>query len=255
MVFGFLVLLKIIGTCMVYNKTRIQQKHYIELSKYGSIHVLLYNHNNSDATARTILSAIRKSYSFKNIYIGVYQELSFHANEYDVYDLLVNYANNSIELDWINNNLSVVSVDNTNVGKFWAFKELIQRNIFSDIRYILMTNPGIAFDNNWDKYLLESYQTVEKESPERPILTSFLTTNNIPQQKNKNTSQDYGILQFMHSVVGDSHALLDTSKRQYYFPYVEKFKGLIPVYNTRRFPQRPNDFCRSIQCFIRLVYL
>ena len=34
MVFGFLILLKIIGTCMVYNKTRIQQKHFIELSKY-----------------------------------------------------------------------------------------------------------------------------------------------------------------------------------------------------------------------------
>ena len=255
MVFGFLILLKIIGTCMVYNKTRIQQKHFIELSKYGSIHVLLYNHNNSDATARTILSAIRKSYSFKNIYVGVYQELSFHANEYDVYDLLVNYANNTIELDWINNNLSVVSVDNTNVGKFWAFKELIQRNIFSDIRYILMTNPGIAFDNNWDKYLLESYQTVEKESPERPILTSFLTTNNIPQQKNKVTSQDYGILQFMHSVVGDSHALLDTSKRQYYFPYVEKFKGLIPVYNTRRFPQRPNDFVEVSSVSLDCVFM
>ncbi len=239
---GAIILLKIIGACLVYRKTRIQQKHYIELSgKYGGIYILLYNHNNSDATAKTILSAIRKAYSTKNIYVGVYQELSFDSKEYDVYDLLIHYSESTIEVEWIKNNLSVISVDNTTVGKFWAYKELIKRNIFSDINYVLLTNPGIAFDSNWDKYFLESFLSLEKTSPEPPILTSFLSKNNKPQLQ-ENKIGEYGVLQFMHSVVGDSRAILDSTNRQYYFPYVDKFKGVIPIFTTRKFSQKPEEF-------------
>ena len=40
---SFILVLKIISTCIVYNKYKIEQKRYIELKEnYGSIYMLLY---------------------------------------------------------------------------------------------------------------------------------------------------------------------------------------------------------------------
>ena len=234
-----LVILKVSSFIIIKQKIKQEKNHCQTMRAFGNIFILLYNHDQSKHTAETILSAYRSAYCKKQIYVGVYQELS--TREADVYDYLVSFASTDEELHFINTHVGIVSVDNTTVGQLWSMKELINRDIFEDMKWCFIVFPGGYFDVFWDKTLMDDYYSIKSDKPF--VLTSMV--NKIKQVKQYNRRGNI-FSEWLNNLIGQGQQYLKKQKtHSWHFPIVTDFQGYIPILSKQRYSQPPRE-CNEV---------
>ena len=234
------ILLKISSFIIVKQKRKQEKNHCRDMQNFGNIYILLYNHDQSKQTAETIMSAYRSSYCKKHIHIGVYQELS--TREPDVYDYLLSFASTDEELHFINTQVGIVSVDNTSVGQLWSIKELINRDIFENIKWCFIVFPGAYFDVFWDKTIKDDYQSIK--SDKNFVLTSMVNKMKYVKQQHNQGGNIFS--DWLKNLVGQGQQYLKKQKtHSWHFPIVNEFKGYIPILSKQRYSQPPTK-CNEV---------
>ena len=164
-----LVLTKVCGLVAARRKFYPSRKRCETMDRYGKLYLLLYNHDDSEATATTILSAFENAFCKENVVVAVYQEVTTGT---DVYTYLQRAAKTKEAHAWIDHNIGIVSVDHVTSGYVWALKELFKRNIFMDTKWCFLTQPGNTFLPEWDHALVTEYRSVQEQI--------IGTSNNVP---------------------------------------------------------------------------
>jgi len=224
------------------------------MDEYGKIYILLYNHDNSKATATTIVSAFEHAFCKKNVFISVYQELITDA---DVYKYLQQYVKTKEGMEFIDHNVGIVSVDRNTSGYVWALQELIKRQIFVGSKWCFLTQPGNIFLPHWDHTILKEYHTIHTQIKPKMslVLTSFVITSPSLKNTHQNVRKDrYMFSDWMDNLIGEGQHYLknDLHENPSFFPTVREFKGYLPIITEQRFSQTPKDptktVCVTTQC-------
>lgn len=253
-----LVLTKVCGLVAARRKFYRSRKRCETMDRYGKLYLLLYNHDDSEATATTILSAFENAFCKENVVVAVYQEVTTGT---DVYTYLQRAAKTKEAHAWIDHNIGIVSVDHVTSGYVWALKELFKRNIFMDTKWCFLTQPGNTFLPEWDHALVTEYRSVQEQiigtSNNVPILTHF--TDSIKQKQGAANQQQgskdrYMFSHWMDNLIGEGQQYLKSGVQPIvsYFPTVRRFKGHIPTITEQRFSQTPKHpikiLCATTHC-------
>ncbi len=258
-----LVLTKVCGLVAMKRKKYHNRKRCETMDRYGKLYLLLYNNDDSEATATTILSAFDNAFCKKNVVVGVYQEVTAGT---DVYTYLQQTAKTKEAHAWIDHNVGIVSVDRVTSGYVWALQELFKRKIFMDTEWCFLTQPGNTFLPEWDHAMVTEYRSVQEKIAQEtlgkpgavPILTHF--TDSTKQQRHGPSNQQQGskdrymFSHWMDNLIGEGQQYLKSGVRPNvsYFPTVRRFKGHIPIIAEQRFSQTPKHpikiLCATTHC-------
>ena len=184
--------------------------------------------------ANTVLSAFRRAHCGPSLRVAVYQEVPVGSS--GVYEAILEQATDA-ERAWAKDRVAVVTSMQDKVGLFWAWGQLLgERNVFPSASWVMSAQPGAVFSKDWDKVLVEAHRQAQTELNRKNVVLTFVPGKALREKRRRSSKTPFD-LSFLTEQA--ANAVSSSGPPAWKFPVVMDFKGYVPLFSERRFPETP----------------
>ena len=221
-------------------KKRRTRRLCAEMAPHGSVLAVLYAPaGEAEAAAGTLLSAYRAARCGPSLRAAVYQEVQGVSGTYEA---LQRMATTAEEEAWAKDCVAIVTTAREHVGLFWAWGQLLaERDVFPDAEWIVSVRPGASFSHGWDKALVEAHGAARRGLNRKHVALTFSPKPATrPRRRRGGNKSPYDLTFWTERAL----EAVDTNANEgapgaWKFPVVMDFKGYLPQFTERRFPEPP----------------
>ena len=185
--------------------------------------------------ANTVLSAFRRAHCGPSLRVAVYQEVPVGSS--GVYEAILEQATDA-ERAWAKDRVAVVTSMQDKVGLFWAWGQLLaERNVFPSASWVMSVQPGAVFANDWEKVLVQAHRRAQSELNRKHVALTFVPGKARRPKRPRRRMKTTFDLSFLTEQAAE--AVVRSDPPAWKFPVVMDFKGYVPTFSERRFPETP----------------